>query len=238
MGEKVSTISATNIRIPIDCEPFDSILNGGIETGSITEFYGEAGTGKTNICLQVAKNITKSGKKVIYVDTEGVSPERLNQIFGANSSNLAKEIIFYSPHDIEEQAAAVDNVVQLSHTSLEIGSIILDSATVHYRYGFGSDVELDGRRSLSHQITKLLAIARRKDIPIIITAQVYTDVVKKKIEPLGGHILHHAAKTIIKLEKIGKGIRRATIVKHRSIPEDLSADFIITEHGIEGCKKT
>lgn len=235
MIESASTKSMASVRIPIGCETLDSVLNGGIEAGSITEFYGEAGTGKTNICLQLARNIAKSGKKVIYVDTEGVSMERLNQIFGTNASNLAKEIIFYSPHDIEEQAAAVDNVAQLSHTSLEIGSIILDSATVHYRYGFGSDVELDGRRSLSHQITKLLAIARRRDIPIIITAQVYTDVVKKRIEPLGGHILHHAAKTIIKLEKVGKGMRRATIVKHRSIQEDLSADFIITGHGIEGC---
>lgn len=238
MGEKASIISTAPVRISTACESLDFVLNGGIEAGSITEFYGEAGTGKTNICLQLARVVAKGGKKVIYVDTEGVSPERLNQIFHTEFNNLTKEIIIYSPHDMEEQAAAIDNVAQLSNTSLDIGTIILDSATVHYRYGFGSDVELDGRRSLSHQITKLLAIARRKEVPIIITAQVYTDVIKKKIEPLGGHVLHHAAKTIIRLEKIGRGMRRAIIVKHRSIPEELSADFIITACGIEDCRKT
>jgi len=49
-------------------------LGGGIECGSVTLLYGEAGTGKTNICLQAAFSlIEREGKKVAYVDTEGLS---------------------------------------------------------------------------------------------------------------------------------------------------------------------
>ena len=46
--------------------------------------------------------------------------------------------------------------------------------------------------------------------------------------------MDHIAKTVIKLEKIEgeKEGRRATIVKHRSLPEGKSVVFFITENGI------
>ena len=37
----------------------------------------------------------------------------------------------------------------------------------------------------------------------------------------------------MKLEKIGKSRRRAILKKHRSMPEGLSCEFIITERGVE-----
>ncbi|MDD4669377.1 MAG: ATPase domain-containing protein, partial [Candidatus Methanomethylophilus sp.] len=46
-------------RIPTGCLALDNLLGGGIETGSVTLFYGEAGCGKSNICLQLAYNIIK-----------------------------------------------------------------------------------------------------------------------------------------------------------------------------------
>jgi DNA repair protein RadB len=33
------------------------MLSGGIESGCLTLIYGEAGTGKTNLCLTLAKNL-------------------------------------------------------------------------------------------------------------------------------------------------------------------------------------
>ena len=68
------------MRLPIGCDSLDKLLQGGVESGTITEFYGDAGTGKTNICLQLTRNIIRKGKKVIYIDTEGVSLERLKQM--------------------------------------------------------------------------------------------------------------------------------------------------------------
>jgi DNA repair protein RadB len=41
-------------RLPSGCESLDSLLGGGFESGIITQLYGEAGTGKTNIALQLA----------------------------------------------------------------------------------------------------------------------------------------------------------------------------------------
>ena len=51
--------------------------------------------------------------------------------------------------------------------------------------------------------------------------------------PIGGHALWHTAKTIVKLEKIGVGRRRATLMKLRHLPEENSCVFSLTSKGLE-----
>jgi DNA repair protein RadB len=62
---------------------------------------------------------------------------------------------------------------------------------------------------------------------------VYHDSAKDSTCPIGGHLLSHGAKAILMLEKVGTGVRRATLEKHRSIGEGASCLFYITERGIE-----
>jgi predicted ATP-dependent serine protease len=38
------------IKIATGCKEFDDILEGGFETGTITEIYGENRSGKTQLC--------------------------------------------------------------------------------------------------------------------------------------------------------------------------------------------
>lgn len=209
----------------------DDLLEGGLEGGAITLLFGEAGSGKTNICLQVARNVALLGKKVIYIDTEGVSLERLQQIAGDKYEDVMKNILFFEPHSFEEQEKFVEKAVKLTDSSLEIGAIIVDSATIHYRLT-RNDEEKGTRKSLSPQLAKLLGVGRIKDIPIIVTSQVYTDIDKGTFEPLGGHVLLHNAKAIIRLDKVSTGTRRAVIVKHRHLEEGRRAEFKITKTGI------
>jgi len=193
--------------------------------------FGEAGTGKTNICLQVARNSALQGKKVVYIDTEGVSLERLKQIAGDRYEDVMKNVLFFEPHSFEEQEKFVEKAVRLAESSLEVGVIILDSATIHYRLT-RNDEEKGVRKSLAPQLAKLLSAARVKDIPILLTSQVYTDIEKHTFEPLGGHVLLHNAKAIVRLEKVGSSSRRAIIVKHRHLEEGRRADFKLTKNGL------
>lgn len=54
----------------------DRTLDGGIETGSITELFGEFGTGKTQLCHQLCITcqlpIEQGGGngRALYIDTE------------------------------------------------------------------------------------------------------------------------------------------------------------------------
>jgi len=217
--------------LPIGSQPLDDLLEGGLEGAAITLLFGEAGSGKTNICLQVARNVAVTGKKVVYIDTEGVSLERLKQISGDGYEEVMKNVLFFEPHSFDEQEKFVDKAAKLAESSLEVGIIILDSATIHYRLT-RNDEERGVRKSLSPQLAKLLAVARSKDIPVLLTSQVYTDIEKGTFEPLGGHVLLHNAKAIIRLDKVSTGVRRAVIIKHRHLEEGKRAEFKLTNTGV------
>nr|WP_240922772.1 ATPase domain-containing protein [Thermococcus sp. Bubb.Bath] len=48
----------------------DELLGGGIYEGSITLIAGPTGSGKTILALNLASNLSKSGKKVLYIAYE------------------------------------------------------------------------------------------------------------------------------------------------------------------------
>ena len=192
-------------------------------------FYGEAGTGKTNICLQTAYNVAKTGMKVAYLDTEGLSYDRINQVFGDDKEAI-RNLLVFQVHSFDEQADRIAKVVRLSQANDKVGLIVVDSLTMFYR--LNSD-DTSARNELTKESEMLLTAARRSDVPVIITSQVYTNIGSGTIEFLGGHALHHNAKTIIRLDKVYKGKRTATIIKHRSLPEGRKVGYQIVESGIE-----
>ena len=114
-----------------------------------------------------------------------------------------------------------------------IGLIIVDSATSFYRFELDSDeASIKARRELSNQIGFLHSLARKYNIVVVITNQVYTDVVSGVFKPIGGAGIEHISKTIIQLERTGNGTRRAKLWKHRSQPEGETCEFTITGDGV------
>lgn len=76
----------------------DKLLCGGIETGSVTEVYGEFRTGKTQLCLTLAvtcqlPNSQGGGEgKCLYIDTGGkFRPERVVAVCNYYLQN----VVFY-----------------------------------------------------------------------------------------------------------------------------------------------
>jgi DNA repair protein RadB len=220
-------------RLPLGCQAIDELLGGGIECGTITLLYGEGGSGKTNWCLQAARQVAAGGKKVIYIDTEGVSLERLCQMAGQRYKDIVSSILFFEPNTLDEQKDAVEKAQRIIEGETPVGLLVLDSATIYYRVLFGTDAENDGRTSLVTQMTRLLVLARKLDLPVLITTQVYTDSSKNSYEPIGGHAFLHTAKAIIKIEKCEGARRRATLMKHRSLREGKSVFFMIGPEGLE-----
>jgi DNA repair protein RadB len=217
--------------LPSVCKSFDELLGGGFEKGIVTQIFGAAGTGKTNICIQLAVECVKQGQKVIFIDTEGLSPVRFKQIAGEKAKEIARNIIVFEPLNFEEQYVAVREVEKIACEN--IGLVILDSATSYYRFELEEEETcMKSRRELASQIGFLHALARKHSFVAVITNQVYSDIVLGGVRPLGGSSLEHISKAIIQLEKIGEGTRRAILYKHRSLPEGLSADFRITAEGI------
>lgn len=230
------------------CKNIDELLGGGFESGTVTQLYGEAGSGKTNICLQAAIECVRKGKAVIFIDSEGFSPERFLQIASASSStsgsedveveSIARRIIIYEPQSFEQQMSCISEiepVIKEKGGKRGVALVILDSATLFYRLELDDERSVYLRRVLANQIMQLLELARRYDLAVIITNQVYVDVEKGNLRPSGGYALEHLSKAIVQLEKSveGRGKRRATLKKHRSMPEDTACEFFITSNGVE-----
>lgn len=198
----------------------------------MTQVYGEPGSGKTNLCLQAAVECSRSGKKVIYIDTEGLSFDRFSQIAGEKSKETAQNVLIYEPMSFDEQYTAVCEVEKISGEN--VGLIIVDSATSFYRYELDEeDSGIQSRRELANQIGFLQGIARKTGIAVLITNQIFSDVENNGgVRPLGGRGIEHISKTILKLERVGTGERSAKIIKHRSRPEGEMCYFTITSDGL------
>ena len=87
-------------------------------------------------------------------------------------------------------------------------------------------------RELARQLANLLHIARKHNIPVLITNQIYTDIETGKSVPIGGDVIRYWAKISIELDK--KDTTRVAILKkHQFLPENLRMEYKITEKGME-----
>ena len=208
----------------------DKLLGGGLEIRTITQFYGEPASGKSTLALIASVACLRAGEPVVYIDTEGFSIERFRQIAGADTEKIADKLFLFEPLDFEHQAAMISDAEKVIKIH-KPGLLVVDSATALYR----TDLEKgrDALQALTRQMIHLLGYAKRYEVPVIVTNQVYMDTVRNVYLGLGGTSLEHISKVIVRLEKIdGVGHRRARLVKHRSRPEGASFDFEIAEEGI------
>ena len=225
-------------RIPTGSKILNEMLDGGYEKDAITTIYGPAGSGKTVLCILCAMNVAKSGKKVIYVDTEGgFSAERLRQICSSISWDYKKvleSIIFLKPTSFEEQKKSFEKLKDLVND--RIGLIVVDTIAMLYRLELGKSEEIqDVNRELGRQIAYLTEIARKNMIPILISNQVYSDFDEKdKVNIVGGDILKYGSKCLIELQITPNNNRRAIVRKHRSLQSEREILFKIVEGGIIG----
>ena len=208
-------------------------LFGGYESDIITVVYGASGTGKTNFCLLAAVSQAKKGNKVIFIDTEGgFSVERVKQLAPENHEEVLKNILLLAPTNFLEQKKAFEKLKE--HLKDEVSLIVVDGMTILYRLDFATARDKDREEmqkinsELARQVNMLAEIARKRNIPIIVTNQVYRwDDVDKMV---GGDILKYWGKCLIELVH-NNGKRTAFLRKHRSLPEK-SLDFQIINEGV------
>jgi len=213
---------------------FNKWLFGGYEKDVITMIAGPAGCGKTNFCILASCSQARKGNKVIFVDTEGgFSVDRVKQIVGEGYEKILENILLLEPTSFDEQKKCF--VKLLGRIKKEqISLIIIDGMAMLYRLELG-DAQKSGKsenikkvnRELSKQMRDLAEIARKQQIPIIITNQVYTEFLseenwKKGVERgthlVGGDLFKYWSKCIIEL-KYDRGKRKAILLKHRSLPK-------------------
>jgi len=237
----------TDLKISTGSDDLNNWI-GGYEKDIITTIYGPAGCGKTNLCMLATVAQTQKSNKVIFIDTEGgFSVERFRQIAGENYEECLKNVLLLKPTNFEEQKKDFVNLLKEMKSTSNIGLIVVDGMTMLYRLELGQAQEdkdeekrMLANKELARQLRTLAEISRKKNIPILVTNQVYYDFVpqeefyngkEKTANMVGGDLLKYWSKCHIELKSRGQK-RTALIKKHRSLPEK-ELSFIITDSGIK-----
>jgi DNA repair protein RadA len=221
----------------------DELLGGGIETQAVTEFYGEFGSGKTQIChtvcisAQLPMDKGGLGGPALYLDTESTfRPERVAQIASARELDVAEVLNnihvakIYNASHLELIVRAMGGLIQQNKIKL----VIVDSIISLHR------AEFVGRGTLSERQQKLNAIMHRLkrvaeiyNVAIIITNQVQSapdTFFGDPTKPAGGNIIGHASTYRIYLRKAGQE-RKAIMIDSPMHPYG-DTNFMVTESGI------
>ena len=225
--------------LPTGCDAIDDLLGGGFERGAVTQVYGPPAAGKTNLVLSAAVGVAARGESALFIDTEGLSVERMEQLAAARVEHpdtdaetvdeLASRLVISSAHTFEEQQEAVRDAESLAD-SIEL--VVLDSATGFYRLERTEGDEGETLRAVGRQLAHLISLARQHDVAVAFTNQVFSDPDGDRSRALGGHTLDHWSGAILRVERFRGGNRRATLEKHRARPAGDSAGFRITGDGL------
>ncbi|WP_430503955.1 DNA repair and recombination protein RadB [Haloparvum sp. PAK95] len=225
--------------VPTGCPPVDELLGGGFEREVVTQVYGPPAAGKTNLALSAAVEVAADGGRVLYIDTEGLSIDRFRQIAEERSDEpveeIASRLIITEAYDFADQEEAVRDAEEFAD---EVELIVLDSATGFYRLERAGDAAGgESLRKVARQVTHLLSLARRHDLAVVLTNQVFSDPDTDKVRALGGNTLEHWTGAIVRVDRFRGGNRRATLEKHRSKAAGETATFRITDAGVEGTEE-
>ncbi|KAJ9625719.1 Meiotic recombination protein dmc1 [Taxawa tesnikishii (nom. ined.)] len=240
------------IKLSTGSSQLDTILNGGFETGSINEVYGEFRCGKTQMAhtLSVVAQLPKSqkggGGKVVYFDTEGTfRPERIAEIaerFELDKDVARENIIYSRVRNSENQHELLDRVMEFM-LSGEYRLVVVDSIMALFRTDYNGRGELSERQGkLNQYLQRLKQTAEEFNVCVFMTNQVQSDpgatfgMSVDGRKPVGGHILAHAATTRILLRKGRAEERVAKIVDSPDCAEK-EATYIITTGGINDPEK-
>jgi DNA repair protein RadA len=224
----------------------DKLLDGGIESQSITEFYGEYGSGKSQICHQLCINVQLPFEQgglegaALYIDTENTfRTERIFQMadnLGLDPKEAIKNIIFAEAFTSDHQIFLLENADRIIKKN-GIRLIIVDSLTSHFRSEYiGREMLAERQQKLNKHMHMLIKLARGFNTVAVVTNQVMSkpDVFfGDAIHPVGGHIVAHTSHTRVFLRKSARGpVRIARLVSSPRLPEGEGV-FKISERGIE-----
>lgn len=170
----------------------DALLNGGITTGMVTELVGEAGVGKTQLCLQLLLNVQRSyeegglDSRALYFSTEGCAKplirrcQQMAELRGWDKSCMERILVKDDVCDGEDLLDALETaehqiLAVATEASDRIRLIVIDSVAHLFRitcdmpgarhYGLRSEM-------FQKVSNKLKQLAYAYQLAVVVTNQV------------------------------------------------------------------
>jgi DNA repair protein RadA/Sms len=166
----------------------DRVLGGGLVGGEVVLISGEPGVGKSTILLQVALNLVKEGKEILYVCGEESPSQlysRLDRVNNGKSSKKYDNLFVTDSTDVDEIATLIES----KGFDLVIVDSIQSVSSESSRgfVGSVSQVRVSG--------TVLTRTAKQTATPIFIVGQI-----NKMGNVAGPKILEHIVDAVLYIE--------------------------------------
>ncbi|MBW0465219.1 hypothetical protein O181_004934 [Austropuccinia psidii MF-1] len=235
------------IKISTGSKNLDNLLGGGIDTQSITEFYGEFRTGKSQLChhlsvsCQLPTDMGGGEGKCMFIDTEGTfRPERILAIserYGLDGEEVLNNIAVARAYNSDHQAQLLREASRLMTLS-RFAILVIDSATALYRTDYSGRGELADRQAhLAKFLRGCLSLAEQFGIAVVITNQVMSSPDSGPggaglgKAPIGGNIMAHSSTTRLQFRKGRENTRIVKLVDSPCLPEG-ETKMAIFQNGI------
>jgi len=219
-------------KLTTGSKAFDDLLDGGIESMSITETHGAYGSGKSQVSMQLAVNVQLppekgglSGKAVI-IDSEGsFRPERVKQMaeaVGLDPAEALANIQIARAYTSDEQMMVAEKIASIAEEQ-NIKLVVVDSLTALFRSEYvGRGMLAERQQKLNQHLSTLHKLADDNNIIVYVTNQVSAkpdQFFGDPTHPIGGHILGHSATYRIYLRKSKGGKRIARLIDAPHLPD-------------------
>ncbi|MCD6202822.1 MAG: DNA repair and recombination protein RadA [Methanophagales archaeon] len=248
-GDKILERRESVGKLTTGSKSLDALLGGGLETRAMTEFYGEFGSGKTQIAHQLVVNVQLPPEEgglngsAIMIDTENTfRPERIKDMaegVGLDFTEVLKNVHVARAYNSNHQILLVDKAKELADelkdTEKPVRLLVIDSATAHFRSEYvGRGALSDRQQKINKHLHDALRFGDLNNAVVMITNQVQVRpdaFFGDPTRPIGGHIVGHTATFRLYLRK-SKGEKRiARLVDSPNLPEG-EAVFSVTKSGI------
>ena len=231
-------------RISTGSRNLDDLFAGGIETQAVTEFYGEFGSGKTQLChtlcaiVQQPKENGGLSGKVVYIDTENTfRPERIVEISEARELDpdaILEGIIVAKAFNSSHQELILGDLGSKIRES-KVKLVIVDSAVAHYRAEFlGRGTLSERQQRLNRFMHSLVRTAEVYNVAVVATNQVQSSPDTFFGDPTkatGGHVVAHTSTYRVYVRKSGKN--RVARMVDSPYHAEREAVFVLNERGID-----
>ena len=161
----------------------DRVLGGGIVQGSLVLVGGDPGIGKSTLLLQVCRNLSDAGKKVLYISGE----ESLQQIRlrAERMGSFTEHLLILCETDLQ--------AIRETITRLQPQAVVIDSIQTMYNENVSS---APGSVSQVRESTGvLMQIAKTQNVTIFIVGHVTKEGVVA-----GPRVLEHMVDTVLYFE--------------------------------------
>ncbi|XP_067864136.1 DNA repair protein RAD51 homolog 4 isoform X2 [Heptranchias perlo] len=226
----------------------DKLLDSGLYTGELIEFVGAPGSGKTQVCLSLAVNISCELKqKVLYIDsTGGLTASRLLHLIESQVDSMEGQSealqrievvrVFEVYHMLDVlQDLRTSFTRQVTGARSSVKAVVVDSASAVLSSILGGH-QVEGMSLMMQLARELKTMAKELGVTVIVTNCVVQDT-SGGVKPALGRSWSYVPniRVLLRHRTVGAGLHptkhTATILKSSRQPTRVSVEFDITSCG-------